>query len=605
MKLLKLNKLLGILAMVGLSTNLFAATYTWTGATGQLESGTGNWSSAPTFTSADSIYFAGYSGVGSQIAQFDSVTTIGSLVFGAETGSAAVSVIGGTNYPLSIAGQTGSTLGLTGDLAAVNVGLLVQAGAGANGIYWSNSGAVAQSRTGLAINLNSASTTFLNNSSNPFYLNARLTGTGALVLRNGSWVINYTSSIDKLASSLSGGITIESGTLEVNTGLSGSSTISNTNSAIGTGALTLGLANSDKDAVFLFTQMLRGNSSDNRFSAESGAINVSDGTGARIIRNNSSTEKQIYSRINLNGNSTLTLDNNNISGASFKISAAGGVSNTNDLATGIRGSGNLYLTGGGLFYTFAGLSVAEDGVRNSFTGTTTVHSGTLQFSGTGGFQATSRIQVDKDGVFDVSQVTHLSGTTYVIGGTYALGAYTYSGTSYAQTLAGTGKVVGNVSFGDYATLHPGGTDTIGRSALTFTNNLTLGNLTIIDLSNTSYGAINVTTAGTGSTGLLIFNGELRLALDADYSSTGTYDLFSATTYSGDLSKFALYLDTTFLENLTKAGEIWSGIYNNTLYSFDESTGVLEVAAVPEPKSMVLLGLGALLAIRRFRRTQLA
>ena len=60
---------------------------------------------------------------------------------------------------------------------------------------------------------------------------------------------------------------------------------------------------------------------------------------------------------------------------------------------------------------------------------------------------------------------------------------------------------------------------------------------------------------------------------------GTYDLFDATSFTGG---FALSLPLG-----------WDG-------SYDASTGVLEIAAVPEPAAVVVLA-GGLVALRRRRR----
>jgi autotransporter-associated beta strand protein len=592
-----------------------AAQSTWTGGAADPNnvswSAAANWQSGVTFGAGNTLYFSG-ADPAKKTVRANNDQTIGALIFGPETaGANAISVIGNAQT-LTLSGVLGSDLGLSGNLATANVGLLIQAGAGANGFYANNTtpepDEPTKSNAGVPILVNNA-TTFVNASSENFYLDARLTGAGALTLQGGKWVIDYQNlaSTGGNYSTLSGGLILEDTTLTVN--VASGTTGGNTRSPLGQGTLTLGNAGSDKDATFVFTSIDReGTSTDNRLTTDSGNfINVSAGTGKRVIQNGSTTDKQLYSRINLNTGATLTLDNANLSGAVFTISAqegtqdgVTGVGAANDLNTGLRGTGDLYLTGGGLFLTRASVSTnsgtaAANGVRNSFTGVTTIHSGTLQFLHDGGFQATSRIQVDKDGVLDVSLATN---------GTYTLGNYTFSGSNYAQTLAGTGQVLGTLVLGEYSTLRPGGVDEVGpggRSALSFANSLDLGPLTIIDLSSSYFGAVDTLD-------LLGYGGELRLTLANGYTAEGAYDLFdfsglaptglaTVTVYSGN-SQLGFLTEGTGLQE-----GIWSGNISGQYYEFTEATGILNVSAVPEPSSVLLAaaGLAALLKTRRSRR----
>ncbi|GAT35339.1 PEP-CTERM protein-sorting domain-containing protein [Terrimicrobium sacchariphilum] len=570
-----------------------ATQYTWTGAQNRYSVNSGNWSSTPTFTASDTIYFSQYAGESaSRVVEISDAFSIGALVFGSETGLTgnATSVIGSNTFAITVAGASGSSLGLSGSLASTNVGLWLQSGAGANGFYYSNSGTPSSSRSGVAINLTSPSVTFVNDSANPFYLNSRITGTGGLVLQNGSWVINYNSTANATSSSFTGGLTIENASLDLNVGTGVNS--DNSYSPLGKGLITLGLSGSDKDATFVFTQLTRPGSNTNRLSATSGnMISVSDGTGARTIRNGNDQKKELYTTITVNGSSTLTLDNSNISGAVFEISATnsgGGVSTQNDLLTGLRGTGNLYLTGGGTFYTKAGLVVPENGVRNSFTGKTTVHQGTLQFQGDGGFQKTSVIQVDKNGVLDVS------GTT---SGSYTIGSSSYLSGPQTQTLSGTGQVVGTILLGSQSVLRAGGTDSGSyRAALTFTSDLSLGPLTIADIGSSYYGAVD-------TTGALAYAGELRITLASGFTAGGSYDLFNfASLVAADFSSVTVYSGATSWGSLALGSggfsSVWLGQVNGQDYAFDQATGQLTVSVVPEPGTMALLGLaGAVLAMK--------
>lgn len=583
---------ISVLAL-GVAGPLNAANYTWDGGTGSIPWDTAaNWTDDSISFGANSILYFSAAGTTYTTAQINVIGTVGALVFGPETAGAGMSIIGNNNT-ITIATTLGSNLGLTGDLASANVGLWVQAGAGVNGFYAITTSTSSPSTTQVGVPVSfGPDTTFINDSGSDFLLNARLrnNNSGSLILRNGSWLMQYSDlKGNNGVTQMNGGLTIENARLTLNvTGTTGG----NGDSALGNGVLNLGLAGSDKDAIFVFTAMQRAAaSSSNRLTTSSGnLVNVADGTGKRVIQNGSAAKKELYSSLTINGTATLTLDNANIDGAVMEISADGtGVGTTSDLLTGVRGTGNLYLTGGGTFYTKAGVVVSANGVRNSFTGKTTVHQGTLQFIESGGFQKSSVIQVDKQGVLDVSQAT--SG--------YIVGDSTYLSGSETQTLSGTGNVVGTLLLGSQSVLRAGGTDAGSyRASLSFASDLSLGPLTVADLSGVYYGAVD-------TTGVLAYAGELRVTLAQGFTAGGIYDLFGFGTEAGDFAAITVYSGTTLLGSLSQGvGEfasLWTGSVAGQDYSFDQLSGDLTVSAIPEPHTMVLLGLAAFLLIANKRR----
>ncbi|MBN8710715.1 MAG: hypothetical protein BGO12_00525 [Verrucomicrobia bacterium 61-8] len=600
----QLTRLLAIAAIAGgLSESINAATYTWDGGTGS----TSAWNTAANWTDdtvsfgpSSILYFSAPGTVYNTVQINSYVVSNGNaatLIFGSETsGSGGISIIGNNNT-ITLVGTLGSSLGFTGDLASANIGLWVQAGAGVNGLYANDTSTntATKSKVGVPISVG-LNTTFLNESGSDFYLDSRLRSNsgGSLILRKGSWVIDYADVVNGSGeSSEIKGITIEDAKLTLN--VSGGTTGTNSNSPLGRGALNLGLAGSDKDAVFVFTSLQRASDADsNRLTPTSGnVVNVGEGTGKRVIQNGSAANKELYSSLTINGSATLTLDNNNIDGASMEISAdASGVSSSNDALTGVRGTGNLYLTGGGTYFTKAGVVDVTKGVRNSFTGKTTVNQGTLQFIESGGFQKSSVIQVDKQGVLDVSQAT--SG--------YIVGDSAYLSGSDTQTLSGTGHVVGTLLLGSQSVLRAGGTDAGSyRASLSFDSDLSLGPLTVADLSGVYYGAVD-------TTGVLSYAGELRVTLAQGFTADGIYDLFGFGSDAGDFAAITVYAGETLLGSLAQGvGEfatLWTGSVAGQDYSFDQLSGDLTVSAIPEPGTMVLLGLAAFLLIvnkRRFAR----
>lgn len=591
-----LSRLLAVATLAGgISENLHAANYTWDGGTGAIPWNTAaNWTNDTISFGTGSILYFSAPDTAYTTAQINVVGTVGALVFGPETtGSGGMSIIGNNNT-ITIATTLGSTLGLTGDLASANVGLWVQAGAGVNGFYAINTSTNSPSTTQVGVPVSfGPNTTFINDSGSDFFLNARLrsNNSGSLTLRNGSWVMQYTElNGNNGVTQMNGGLTIENARLTLNvTGTTGG----NSDSALGNGVLNLGLAGSDKDAVFVFTAMQRAAaSSSNRLTTSSGnLVNVADGTGKRVIQNGSAAKKELYSSLTINGTTTLTLDNANIDGAVMEISAdSSGVGTTSDLLTGVRGTGNLYLTGGGTFYTKAGVVVSANGVRNSFTGQTTVHQGTLQFIENGGFQKSSVIKIDKQGILDVSQAA---------GGAYTVGDSTYLSGSETQTLSGTGNVIGTLLLGSQSVLRAGGTDAGSyRASLSFNSDLSLGPLTVADLSSVYYGAVD-------TTGVLAYAGELRVTLAQGFTAGGIYDLFGFSSDAGNFAAISVYSGTTLLGSLSQGvGEfatLWTGSIAGQDYSFDQLSGDLTVSAIPEPRTMALLGLAAFLLIANKRR----
>lgn len=185
------------------------------------------------------------------------------------------------------------------------------------------------------------------------------------------------------------------------------------------------------------------------------------------------------------------------------------------------------------------------------------------------------------GTLVLSGINRNSGTTTVSAGTLLINS--------DQTTA-----TGNVSVANGATI--GGTGTIGGATtisgsleagdggvglLSFANGLTLnsGADSVFDINGltrgTEFDAINVI-------GALVYSGTLTL----DFGFTATvgqeFDLFNATSHSGNFSSV----------NFLDAG------YGGT---FDYDTGILTLTSVPEPATAAMCVLGGLLTISLIRR----
>jgi hypothetical protein len=121
--------------------------------------------------------------------------------------------------------------------------------------------------------------------------------------------------------------------------------------------------------------------------------------------------------------------------------------------------------------------------------------------------------------------------------------------------------------------------------------LTVASLTL-DSGSTSFFQINGTTRVTlydavNVTGALSYNGTLSITFGGGYTPlvTDTFTLFNKGSYSGAFS-------TVTITNPSYAG------------TFNESTGILSLTAVPEPATWGLLAfsLTTVMVLRRRRRS---
>jgi fibronectin-binding autotransporter adhesin len=175
----------------------------------------------------------------------------------------------------------------------------------------------------------------------------------------------------------------------------------------------------------------------------------------------------------------------------------------------------------------------------------------------------------------LSGTNSYSGATNVSGGTLLVnGSLTGTGNvsvAVGATLGGSGTITGDTTVN--------GTLSAGNSPglLTFNNagagfaDLTLGatSNTIFEINGltrgVTYDAINVE-------GILALNGTLTLDFGFVPDVTDTFDLFNFATQSGAFTS-VVFLDSGY------AG------------SFDASTGILSLSAIPEPGTYALLGVG--------------
>ncbi len=210
---------------------------------------------------------------------------------------------------------------------------------------------------------------------------------------------------------------------------------------------------------------------------------------------------------------------------------------------------------------------------NTYTGATRVNEGTLALGAAGSFSASTVIQVAEGARLDVSAVAN-----------FTVGAQ--------QTVTGGGSIAGNVTFA--GTLSPGNSP----GTFTFENSLALTATSVIDWEIQEIGGVvDHDLVEVGST-LTIANGAtLNLIADGiDFSSEywsldRSFTVISAGSLGGDYSTTnPLVLDN----HLAGLG------YGTWTVGYGPTGVALNWAAVPEPSTMLLGGLGALYLLHRRR-----
>ncbi|MCU0796566.1 MAG: autotransporter-associated beta strand repeat-containing protein [Akkermansiaceae bacterium] len=257
--------------------------------------------------------------------------------------------------------------------------------------------------------------------------------------------------------------------------------------------------------------------------------------------------------------------------------AAGTITNsaastTSTLYVGGGVGGSSSATFGGVIENGAGtMNVHKEGTgtqtlsgTNTYTGTTTISNGSLALASTGSIASSQEIIVN-GGNFNVSSVSG-----------FTLGS--------GQTLSGSGgSITGDITVA--------GTLAIGSSpgTMTFDNHLTLGSLSISDFEFTDagfgVGTFDLATAAAAGTQSVTFGGTLNLLFDSgeSYLAGTSVKIFDFDSYSGSFSAVNV-----------------SGLDGSLVASFDQSTGIVSLTAIPEPAAAGLGALGLLALLRRRR-----
>ena len=303
--------------------------------------------------------------------------------------------------------------------------------------------------------------------------------------------------------------------------------------------------------------------------------NLNGGTLATggVIRNATSATGVF----NLNGGTLRATRNNaayisSLSAANIKT--GGAKIDTNGFNIGIAQP--LLGTAGDGGLTKSGAGTLTLGGANTYAGTTTVAQGTLALTSAG--TISKNLVLGSSGgatnaIVDVTDKPSFAVANVSGNGTINLGV--------AKTFTATGTVSPGFSAGRL--------DVIG--------NLVLGSTTKLELAGRG-GVAGSDFDSVTALGALTYHGSLLITgiNGFDLTQGGVFNLFDSATVSGDFSS-VLVGNTA----LTPTAGLWTGTRGDTSYQFATGTGVLTIAAVPEPSTLGLLGLTAVGLLARRRR----
>ena len=270
-----------------------------------------------------------------------------------------------------------------------------------------------------------------------------------------------------------------------------------------------------------------------------------------------------------------------VAGGTFDIQTFSDTVGTVTLTSGsITGSTGGVLTGASYNVQSGSASAKLGGTNVTLTKTT---SGTVTLSATNTYTG----------------ATTVSAGTLVVDGSISTSSLTT--VASGGTLGGTGTVGKTV-------ISAGGTLAVGTSpgTMTFTDTLGLNGTTVMEIDGTAGAGVNpnghdfINLTGAGAAGVLTYGGTLTLDIGVVFGNGNySWNLFDFVSETGGFT--GISLDDKYSGSLTDAGGgVWGRTDGGNTWLFTESTGVLGLTVVPEPRAALLGSLGMLMLLRRRR-----
>ena len=260
------------------------------------------------------------------------------------------------------------------------------------------------------------------------------------------------------------------------------------------------------------------------------------------------------------------------------------------------------------------------GTNTDTVGAVTLTSGSITGSGAGTLTGSSY------GVQSGSVSAKLGGSgvalTKTTAGTVTLtGTNTYTGATNVND--GTLVINGNISTSSLTTVAVGatlgGSGTVGKAIINgtlavgnspgqmnFTDTLGLNGNTIMEIDGILGAGVTgghdiVNLTGAGAAGVLTYGGTMSLDMGVIFGiGNYSWNLFDMASETGTFTGITLadqYSGSLLDADLNGTWDLTSGV---STWTFTESTGVLGLTVVPEPRAALLGGLGLLMLLRRRR-----
>ncbi len=642
---------IGIVAIAISSASAQNGTWNQTGTANPYNwSDTGNWAGGTVAGGTDATASFTVNPTGAQTVDLDTAVTLGNLTLN-------------RNQNLNIAGPETLTMAVTTGIPTIDVSSgrtldIFSVIAGTNGLQKDGAGTVRLRGTSTI----TGGVTVTGGTLQAFEIVANTIGNGAISLSGGGHLMlrgNNTSTGQFSVGTGGGAIQNRGNNAFTTTGIltgPGTLTFSDAGGAGGrtfnfnsiSNDFTGGFVVSNANAHVIQVNSLVDSASNIAFNRASGSgtatFRYGTGAVAALTLNNRAFELNGGSGLtgiieNLNTTHAITVNTNLVAtGAGAKTLSLRGSAGPTNVFAGIipdetdGGTGSVTLTKlGASTWILSG--------DNTFTGTTTISAGRLEIGGSGSlgnvsagvgnyagdisiassnsgrlvYNSTAAQTLGgeisgagalfvEDGTLILTGDSTYTGATNVNGGTLLVNGSTGTSTvtvAPGATLGGSGTVGGATTVGGF--LNPGSSPGV----LTFEAGLTLQSTTLTTMEiagitrDTEYDGIDITG------GQLTYAGDLELELQTLFGfGSYTFNLFDVISPAASIGDFeSITLTGLYSGSFVDDGMgVWSASTNggNELWSFDHSTGDLNLVAIPEPSALLLGALGLLALLRRRR-----